>query len=97
MPRQLFSTVGYTVGVKEYTEMEGVPVTPTDATALPSGPCAGIAVTGSGNVAGTLASGGTFVLTGLSANQIVKINASIIAATSTTATGIFALYPAGNL
>jgi len=97
MPRQLFSTVGYTVGAKETTELEGVPITATDATVLGSGPCTGIYVTGSGNVAGTMASGGTFLLTGLSAGQIVKINASIIAATSTTATGIFALYPAGNL
>jgi hypothetical protein len=97
MARQLFSTLGYTVGTKEYTELEGIPTTATDATALASGPCTGIAVTGAGNVAGTLASGGTFLLTGLSANQIVKINASIIAATSTTATGIFALYPAGTI
>jgi hypothetical protein len=97
MPRQLFSTVGYTVGVKETAELEGVATTAADATALVSGPCIGIYVTGAGNVAGTLASGGTFLLTGLGAGQIVKINASIIAATSTTATGIFALYPAGNL
>jgi hypothetical protein len=97
MPRQLFSTVGYTVGVKEASEFEGLPTTAADATPLASGPCTAIAVTGAGNVAGTLASGGTFLLTGLSANQIVRINASIIAATSTTATGIFALYPAGNL
>jgi hypothetical protein len=97
MARQLFSTLGYTVGAKECTELEGVPTTATDATALVSGPCTGIAVTGAGNVAGTLASGGTFLLTGLAAGQVVKINASIIAATSTTATGIFALYPAGNL
>ena len=97
MPRQLFATTGYTVGAKETTELEGVPVTATDATDLPSGPCTGIYVTALGDVAGTLASGGTFVLTGLVAGQIVKINASIIAATSTTATGIFALYPAGNL
>lgn len=97
MPRLLFSTTGYTVGAKETSELEGVPITPADATALPSGPCSGLYVTGAGNVAGTLASGGTFVLTGLGAGQIVRINTSIIAATSTTATGIFGLYPAGNL
>ena len=97
MPRQLFSTTGYTNGAKEYSELEGIATTPADATNLVSGPCKGIAVTGAGNVAGTLATGGTFLLTGLSAGQIVFINASIIAATSTTATGISALYPAGNL
>ena len=97
MPRLLFSTTGYTVGTKEATELEGIATTPADATSLASGPCTGISVTGAGNVAGTLASGGTFVLTGLSAGQIVKINASIIAATNTTATGVYALYPAGNL
>lgn len=97
MPRQLFSTVGYTVGAKETTELEGELITKADATVIPSGPCTGIYVTGAGNVAGTLASGGTFLLTGLGAGQIVKINASIIASISTTATGIYALYPAGNL
>jgi len=97
MPRQLFSTLGYTLGVEEYTERQGVSVTPADAVALPSGPCIGIYVTGLGNVAGTLASGGTFLLTGLTAGQTIRMNISIIAATSTTATGIYALYPAGNL
>lgn len=97
MPRLLFSTTMNTRGVEEHTELQGVATTAADATALASGPCLGIAVTGAGNVAGTLASGGTFLLTGLGAGQIVKINASIIAATSTTATGIHALYPAGNL
>lgn len=52
---------------------------------------------GAGNVNINLASGGTAVLTGLSAGQIVRVNASRILATSTTATGIKALYPAGNL
>lgn len=97
MAKFLFSSTGYTAGVKEMTELQGIPTTPADATTLANGPCKGIAVTGAGNVAGTLASGGTFLLTGLSANQIVLINASIIANTSTTATGIYALYPAGNL
>lgn len=97
MPRQLFSTAGYKLGVKEASEQGGVAITAADATQLAAGPCSGIYVTGAGNVAGTLATGGTFLLTGLSAGQIVRINASIIAATSTTATGIFALYPAGNL
>lgn len=95
MTKQVFSTLGYTLGAKETSEIEGVPCTPADATALPNGPCAGIYVTGAGNVAGTLAAGGTFLLTGLSAGELVLINASIIAATSTTATGIYALSYSG--
>lgn len=71
---------------------DGLPVTPADATPLPNGLCAGIAVTGAGNVAGTTPSGATFVLTGLPAGAIVNIDATVIAATGTTATGVFALY-----
>ena len=97
MPKFLFATPGYTVGMEEYSERQGLAVTPADATALPGGSCLGIFITGAGNVAGTLATGGTFLLTGLVAGQTVRINASIIAATSTTATGIFAVYAAGNL
>jgi hypothetical protein len=97
MPRVLFSQPGYTVGSKQQTELEGEPVTASDATDLVSGPCSAIYVTGAGNVNVNLAGGGTAVLTGLSAGQIVRVNASRILATSTTATGIFALYPAGNL
>ena len=97
MPKVLFSTAGTTLGVEEYSERQGLPVTPADATLLPAGPCIGLYATGAGNIAGTLASGGTFLLTGVSAGQTIRINASVIAATSTTATGIFALYPAGNL
>ena len=97
MPRQLFATNGYTVGIEEYSERQGLAVTATDGLLLPGGSTRGIYVTGAGNVSGTLATGGTFVLTGLTAGQTVRINVSIIAATGTTATGIYALYPAGNL
>lgn len=106
---QLFSQTGYTPGIKQQTEYEGYAVTPSDATDLQfrtystvSGTNAyeaatAIYVTGSGNVSVNLAGGGTAVLTGLTAGQIVRVNVSRILATSTTATGIFALYPAGNL
>ncbi|MFA6051553.1 MAG: hypothetical protein WC762_03085 [Methylobacter sp.] len=97
MAKQLFSEASCTPGITSATEYQGTAVTAADATPLTNGPCSAIYVTGAGSVAGTLASGGTFLLTGLSAGQIVRINASIIAATSTTATGIYALYPAGNL
>ncbi len=97
MPRVLFSKAAYTPGQFQPTEFEGEAVTPSDSTDLPSGSCTAIYVTGAGNVNVNLAGGGTAVLTGLSADQIVRVNASRILATSTTATGIFALYPAGNL
>lgn len=72
---------------------DGYAVTPADATVLPNGITQGIFVTGTGNVAGTLADGTTtFVLTGVPANTFIGIAVSIIASTSTTATGIYALY-----
>lgn len=99
MPRLLFqqALADQKTGVKNFTELEGVAVTPADGTDLPDGACSAIYVTGSGNVNINLASGGTAVLTGLSAGQIVRVNASRILSTSTTATGIYALYPAGTL
>ena len=97
MPRQLFGLKSYTLGTQKMTEWEGDAVTASDSTDLTGGPCDAIYVTGAGNVNVNLATGGTAVLTGLSAGQIVRVNASRILATSTTATGIFALYPAGNL
>lgn len=99
MPRTLFSQAlaDNKNGVKQRTEFQAVDVTPADGTDLPDGACSAIYVTGAGNVNINLASGGTAVLTGLSAGQVVRVNASRILSTSTTATGIKALYPAGNL
>lgn len=97
MPNQLFAKSVYTPGVTNQSELQGVAVTPADGTDLPNGPCSAIYVTGAGNINVNLAGGGTAVLTGLSAGQIVHVPASRILSTSTTATGIFALYPAGNL
>lgn len=97
MPNKQFSKSSYTVGVTSQTERTGELITPSDSTDLPSGPCRGVYVTGAGNVNVNLAGGGTAVLTGLSAGQIVDINATRILATSTTATGVYALYPAGSL
>lgn len=74
-------------------DYDGYACTPADATQLPNGITQALFVTGAGNVAGTMADGTTtFVLTGVPANTIVPISASIIASTSTTATGIFCLY-----
>ena len=73
-------------------DFDGVPVTPTDATALPSGICRGVMCGVTGNIAGTTPSGATVLLTSVPINTIVPIDLTIIAATSTTATGIVAIY-----
>jgi hypothetical protein len=96
MPRVLFSKAAYTRNQFDHLQFTGEPVTPNDSADLPSGACIAIYVTGAGNVNVNLAGGGTAVLTGLSAGQTVYVNATRIKATSTTATGIFALYRAGN-
>lgn len=98
MPNQLFDQKFYSKDVNQQrSELSGVAVTPADGSDLPNGVCEAIFVTAGGNVNVNLASGGTAVLTGLSAGQIVYCRASRILATSTTATGIFALYVASNL
>jgi hypothetical protein len=97
MARLLFSKPFVTNGVTKNAEYQGVACTPNDGADLPDGPCCGIYVTGAGNVNINLAAGGTAVLTGLSAGEIVRVNASRILATSTTATGLFALMSNGSL
>lgn len=92
MPRMLFSEKPLRPGVATATEFQGDAVTPNDSTDLVNGPCHAIYVTGAGNVSINLAAGGTALLSGLSAGEIVRVNASRINATSTTATGIYALY-----
>ena len=74
------------------TEFNGLAVTPVDGTDLPGGICIGLLATGAGNINVNLAGGGTAVLTGLSAGQALLIEATRVLATSTTATGIVALY-----
>ncbi len=96
MPRQLFHAKTYSVGRTITTEYQGEPVTPSDTLNLPSGPCSAITVTVAGNVNVQLDSDSTALLT-LAVGEIYPIMLSRILATSTTATGIFALYPAGNL
>ena len=91
----LFGTEFYTKGITRSNENQGIAVTPSDSVDLPS-PCGSLAVTGAGNVAVNLASGGTALLSGLSAGQTVVVVVSRVLATNTTATGIFALYPAGS-
>jgi hypothetical protein len=97
MPNLLFGKQNYTKEITQQGELTGEAVTTSDSTDLLNGPCFAINVTSAGNVNVNLAGGGTAVLTGLSAGQTVRINASRILTTSTTATGINALYLACDL
>ena len=87
-------TVGKTA--PEHPEYQSNPVTPSDSVDLVAAPdggsCRGLYITGAGNVNVNLLGGGTAVLTGLSAGQYVVCGVSRVLATSTTATGIQALY-----
>lgn len=76
-------------------DFDGYSVTPSDATDLGNGPTRALYVTGAGNVNVNLLGGGTAVLTGLSAGQILPVAVTRVLSTSTTATGIFALYRGG--
>jgi hypothetical protein len=80
---------------KPQADFDGYAVTTSDSVDLTNGPCAAIYVTAPGNVNINLPGGGTAVLTGLVAGQIVEVSAQRILATSTTATGIYALYRGG--
>ena len=98
MPRTLESRQSYTLGLQNLTEMESLAVTTSDTVDLPNGPCQALRALGAGNINVNLTGGGTAVLTGLVAGQIVRCDVSRVLATSTTVTaGIQALYPAGNL
>lgn len=96
MPNLHFAQTTRTKGLDDRFQLQGAAVTASDTVDLPDGPCHAIYVTGTGNVNVNLAGGGTAVLTSLAAGQIVRVSASRILATSTTATGIFALYEAAN-
>lgn len=74
----------------------GQPVTPSDSVALVNGPTNAIWSGAGGTIAGTLADGTTtFVLTNAPASTILPVSAKLIAATTTTATGMYALYIKG--
>lgn len=80
----------------EHPEYQSYPVTPSDSADIPPAPdggsCRGLYITGAGNVNVNLLNGGTAVLTGLSAGQYVVCGITRVLSTSTTATGILALY-----
>lgn len=95
MPRLIYNRPTIDKGITRRAEFTGEPITPSDSVDLPGGPCNGLLVTGAGNVNVDLASGGTAVLTGLVAGQTVYVDVKRVRATSTTATGLHAMYRAG--
>ena len=95
MPRYLFQVPNLTKGNISHLDFQGEAVTPSDSTDLPSGPCAGIAVTVAGNVAIQLDGDSTAVLT-IAGTKPYFVQCKRVLSTGTTATGIFALYPAAT-
>lgn len=80
----------------EHSEYQALPIAPDNANDVPAGPdggtCRALFIGGAGNVNVNLLGGGTAVLTGLATGQIVVVGVARVLVTSTTATGIKALY-----
>lgn len=94
-PKFVTATPAGSAPREEYAEFDSYAVTPADGSDLPFVNSLigtkGLYVTGAGNVNVNLAGGGTAVLTGLAAGQILPIAVTRVLSTSTTATGILAL------
>ena len=73
-------------------DYDGYAVTASDSVDLSNGPTKALYVTVGGNISVNLAGGGTAVLISVVAGQILPIAVTRVLATSTTATGIVALY-----
>lgn len=106
MPNLNFDARFYTLDNQQRSELQGVAVTPSDSVDLPNGTSVALFVTGTGNInvdieSTSLTTGATtnitVLISGVPANSRLHIRASRVRSTSTTATGIFALYRAGNL
>lgn len=85
------------LGQSLHVEYAYEPVTPSDSADVPTKPnqqCVGVVALTAGNIAVNLATGGTAVLTGLSAGQVVDVWITRVRATSTTAT-VAAIYRGG--
>ena len=72
--------------------VDAVAVTPNDSTDLDPGPCRALYIGGSGDVSIDIAENTAVVFVGLSAGQILPVQAVRVRSTSTTATNIVALY-----
>ena len=106
MPNLNFDQKFIRVDNQQHSEWQGVAVTGNDSTDLTNGTCDAIFVTGAGNVSFdtpnvSLADGSvtsrTANVIAMAANSVLYVRATRIRSTSTTATGIFALYKASNL
>lgn len=91
---------------QQHSEWQGAAVTASDSVDLPNGIADAIYATGAGNVSLDLpnvsmadgtATSRTAIVIAMAANSVLYVRASRVRATSTTATGIFALYKAANL
>lgn len=106
MPNLNFDQKLYTLTNQQHSEYQGAAVTTSDTVDLPSGTCDAIFATVAGNVSldlpnvavtdGTTTSR-TAIVIAMAANSILFVRATRVRATSTTATGIYALYKASNL
>lgn len=98
MPMFVTAPSGAFVGKNgpNHPEYESALVTPSDTVDLPLSSigegCRALLIGGAGNVNVNLLGGGTAVLTGLSAGQVVVVACTRVLATSTTATSVQALY-----
>lgn len=94
MPKLLFSSALLDKQVAT-SGFSGAAVTPSDSVDLLDGPCQALFITGAGNVNVNLAaspSGTNTAVLAVAANTIVRIACTRVLSTSTTATGVFALY-----
>jgi len=98
---QVFTEQSVTTG--RYTNasaFDGYAVTPNDILAtyqaqVPQGTAQGIYVTGAGNVSLVLDAAGNTALVTAAAGSVIPVDHIQVKATSTTATGIFALFRKG--
>lgn len=99
MPNLLFSPALLTKQIAHGGQVySGVAVTPADGTDLPCGACTALYVTTGGNVNVNLAGMPAGTNTGLLAvasGTIIDVSLTRILSTSTTATGLYALYDSG--
>lgn len=105
MPNIAFDQKFYTKGNQQKYEWQGAAVTPADGTDLPNGVCDAIYATGAGNISldtpnvsltDGSATSRTAIVIAVAANSVLYVRASRIRSTSTTATGIHALYRANG-
>ncbi len=92
-----YTTISPKPGQSLHSEYASEAVTPSDSADVPTKAgqqCVGVVALTAGNIAVNLATGGTAVLTGLAAGQVVDVWITRVRATSTTAT-VAAIYRGG--